>query len=87
MTRNVLETIQYDKLLHTLIGTVVFMLSNIILRILQIENPRFISFLITVVIGILIEIYQIIFDKGKFEFLDIVAVAIGGAIGFLTDGE
>lgn len=87
MARNIIETIPYDKLLHVLLGTVVFMLSNIMLRVLQVENPRCTSLMITIVAGVLIELYQIILDKGKFEMWDIIAVAIGGATGFFTDGE
>ena len=86
MPRNIFETIPCDKRLHTLIGVVAFMLVNMSLRILQIDHTRIISLLSVIVVGILIEVYQKAFNKGVFEFGDIVATVIGGCLGFFSAG-
>jgi len=74
---NFLDNLPKDKLLHFAIGTVVFSGMSVL------GSGMIIAIIATLIIGIGIEIYQKMTGAGAFEYMDAVAVWLGGAVVML----
>jgi len=74
---NVLDRIPRDKLLHFVIGAVVQSLSMLLIT-------PYLALLVTVLVGIGIEVYQKVTKTGKLEVMDAVSVILGGLLVLLS---
>jgi len=78
---NTLDKIPRDKLLHTLIGVVVFAISSVLWQLAGTQSYTLLSVLVTASIGFGIEIYQNLTKTGDASLGDARATLIGGLIG------
>lgn len=77
-----LNKLPKDKLLHCLIGIIVFIVLNFTFYTL--ENSRLYALIGSLVVGISIEVYQKITKTGVYEGRDILATFLGGIFGYLS---
>lgn len=79
----IINNIPKDKLLHCLIGVIIFIFFKFLCQ--SLGNPNILSIaLASLLLGAGIEIYQKVFRTGTFEKTDIVATWAGSCLALLA---